>query len=246
MRFRSIGLPSASKNKMSSGSGVLAIVNRALVSLPYTKIMPSYGASDRTSRNPCTRWCSVEATSTRMHRPPSATFVSPNSPNGVPAARDDSTCRRPGSWPPALPHATSSAAHATTHAITDLACDDTWALLLRELGFGGRSAVQAERVGHLVGHVIGLCARRVGAGAHVLAKACDRGGCLALQRRVLPYELRRASLALGEAQQVVPHEHLTVTVPTGADPDRRNADRLRDDARHTIRHAFEHQREHAG
>ena len=46
-----------------------------------------------------------------------------------------------------------------------------------------------------------------------------------------------------EAEEVVPHEHLAVAVPARADPDRRDADRLGDHARHRVGHALEHERE---
>ena len=129
-----------------------------------TKSIPSYGASDRTSRSPCARCAGVDATSTRRHRDPTATRASSNSANGAAAglrrreaqATDAALVRRgcaraTTTIPTSASTATTAAAAMRTRVGTRL---------LRELGLG-RAAVQAERVGHAIGHVVRLRARRV-------------------------------------------------------------------------------------
>ena len=61
---------------------------------------------------------------------------------------------------------------------------------------------------------------------------------------VLLHEPRR--MAVVEAEQVVPHEHLAVDAGAGADPDRRDREQLGDPGGDRRRHRLEHEREAAG
>ena len=80
--------------------------------------------------------------------------------------------------------------------------------------------------------------------AHLFHVRAD--GCLDRLRqvRVLLDEARR--VALVEAEQVVPDEHLSVAVHACADADRRHGQRLGDPRRNRGRHGLEHDREAAG
>src|SRR5262249_3974973 len=136
--------------------------------------MPSYGPSDFTARNPSLRSARVSATRTCRQRSPTATRVARNAAKGALAAVVGGSRNAPALAPSLVSRkkrysSPASAAHATTAAIVMRA--RTTRTLLRELGFGGRAAVHTERVGHLIGHVVRLRARRIRTGAHVRAEA---------------------------------------------------------------------------
>ena len=69
--------------------------------------------------------------------------------------------------------------------------------------------------------------------AHLFGVLAGRGDDLLGQLGILLHE-RRHKLVV-EAECIVAHQHLTVTVRTGADSDRRNAQLSRDFPRHAFR-----------
>ena len=92
--------------------------------------------------------------------------------------------------------------------------------------------------------MIRLVARRKAAESDVVGEPGHRRGRIGTQLGVAANEPRPEPVL--EAEQVVVHEHLTVTVPSGADADRRYRDRVGHHPGDAVGNAFEHDGETPG
>ena len=183
--------PSAANHAMSSGSDTPAIVN----AIAAVARLHEQHAHVRTERRP-RRATRAAAATPCPQRPRARTGRrSRRAPRGSPengATAGDSVRPRGTLGAPRRRRTTAATSTpipiaestATVAATATCARDDTDALL-RELGLGRVvRAVQAERLGHAIGHVVRLRARRERARAHVGAELRDRHRRVALELRV--------------------------------------------------------------